>query len=190
MSSFKTRSNNRLITSKHYASIIAKYNELYAKQGKVNRSKFYRDFVQPLIPSVSRRSWLLHVSKFHLQAGLQAAHSLEILDQTKVIKEMKRDTRQDTNNQENILLLNLQSAEVATRQGIAGALNIGMEALNEILDHPESLSPKDRADLLFKAMKAQDSRIKAVAILSQEGREQAKFQKAFDDAAYTPTENQ
>ena len=47
-----------------------------------------------------------------------------------------------------------------------------------------SLSPKDRADLLFKAMRAQDSRIFAVAAVKKDKREEKAFQKSFNDAAY------
>ena len=80
------------------------------------------------------------------------------------------------------------SNEIAIKLGIQRALNIGAGALEEIFRNPQLMTTKDAVDLLFKAMKSQDSRIGAVAKIRKDNREQTAFQKAFDKASYSDNE--
>lgn len=166
------RSNNRLTTSLFYGEILKEFNVWFARDGKVNNKKFYREIVVPRVPKYSYEAFRQFIKKFETSAGLEVAF----------LGQLHKDTLPSL--EENKVILNLRDSAVATREGIARALNIGVDALNEIIEHPEILSPKDRAELLFKAMKAQDSRIGATAKIRADVREQAKFNKTFSRAAY------
>ena len=61
------------------------------------------------------------------------------------------------------------------------------EILKKYKDAPEKLETWEKkilADSLFKAMKAQDSRIHAIGKVREDGREEEKLNRAFEDAAY------
>jgi len=82
----------------------------------------------------------------------------------------------------------LTNAE-ATQKGINASLNVALLTLQELLEHPELLlkiPPAQRIELLFKAMRAQDSRISALKSVREDNREQARFERAFENAAYNP----
>ena len=58
--------------------------------------------------------------------------------------------------------------------------------LKKYKDAPEKLETWEKkilADSLFKAMKAQDSRIHAIGKVRDDGREEEKLNRAFEDAA-------
>jgi len=170
-------STNRLVHSKFYAEILKEYNENFARDGRVNAKKFYENFIVSRIPKYSLQSWYQFLKKFETTAGLVAARVGAIV----------LSTPNNPNNrakQENSLLNGMMDSAAATRLGIARALNIGADALQEILEHPELLSHKDRARLLLEAMRAQDSRIAATARVRQDKREEIAFQSVFGDAAY------
>lgn len=175
--------NNRLASSPHYASILHSYNELFREKGKVNGKKFLREVIQPLIPDYGYDSWKEFLRKFKTEAGLAAVNYGVEITHTPLIKPAIPNKLAP--NEERKLLANLKSADVATREGIARALNIGYDALLEIIENPNLSNPLDRADLLFKAMKAQDSRVIAAAKVNKERRETQKFNRMFDAASYS-----
>lgn len=75
----------------------------------------------------------------------------------------------------------------ATSRGIEAALKIGTNTLEAIANDPSQLmmmSVKDRTDLLFKAMRAQDARVNVAINARREVRAHKAFQHAFDEAAY------
>ena len=75
----------------------------------------------------------------------------------------------------------------ATSRGIEAALKIGTTTLEAIANDPAQLmllSVKDRTDLLFKAMRAQDARVNVAINARREVRAHKAFQHAFDEAAY------
>ncbi len=86
------------------------------------------------------------------------------------------------NGEENTLQNNLLSNEMATQLGIQRALNIGASRLKEILENPQLMTAKDAIELLFKAMKAQDSRIHAASKIREDNRQQTMFEQAFIEA--------
>lgn len=167
----KTNSANRITTSKHYAEILTQYNTLYAQNGKVNKKKFWREVIVPLIPDYSYTAFQKFTLGFETQSGLLASQASII-------------PASPERQAEAALMENLKDSSLATRQGIAAALNIGVDALTELLSNPNLLAPKDRIELLFKAMKSQDSRIMATAKVRQDNREEIAFQHIFGEAAY------
>ncbi len=165
-------SNNRLIKSGQYSRIMRLYNLELTTKGKCNASKFYREVIQPSVPNYKLNSWLAFLKRIENDVDLVVARANAALASTS--PESATMALQET----------MIDAATATRLGIARALNIGADALNQILDHPELMSPKDRADLLMKAMKAQDSRIHATAKIRQDSRQQTAFDVVFTEAAY------
>ena len=169
----KALSTNRLASSPHYARILHEYNELLATKGRVNNLKFYRENILPVIPTYSIPSWYQFLRRFKSTAGLISAQVVNQAPNTL--------TAEEENKLQNTLL----ASDVATKLGIQRALNIGATSLERLMVNPELMTVKDAADLLFKAMKAQDSRIGAVAKIRRDRREETAFQKAFDRASYS-----
>ena len=170
------RSNNKIARSKFYPEILQEYNTRFSRDGKVNKKRFFMEVVQPRI-KISYQAFTTFIAKFETEAGLQA---VAILDRVNAANGTPISAAATEVNAIKIL----KDSAVATREGIARALNIGVDALQEIIDHPDLLSAKDRADILFKAMKAQDSRIGATAKVRADVREQVKFNKTFSRAAF------
>lgn len=164
--------DNALTTSPHYGEILKEYNDRFARDGKVKLLPFWRDIVSLRVPGFSYQSFRNFVMKFETAAGLEM-EKFQTLHPT-AIPEVEQ----------NRAIVQLKDAAVATREGIARALNIGLEALQEIIDNPHLVSSEKRAALLFQAMKAQDSRIAATAKVRHDVREQVKFNKMFSRAAF------
>lgn len=171
----QVHADNKITSSKYYGEILKEYNDRFARDGKVQLKKFHAEFVLPRI-KVSYELLRRHIKQFETSAGLIAARAAIPNNVNPAIEA-------------NRAIIALKDSAIATREGIARALNIGTEALQEIIDHPELLSPKDRASLLFQAMKAQDSRIGAAAKIRHDMREQVKFSKTFSRAAFVGGED-
>jgi len=166
------RPNNRLVASPHYGNILREYNERHAKDGSVNEKKFYEEVVAALIPDYKIGAWYKFIHRFKTTAGLVVANVVA------------NQQRVPAGPEEEKLSTALLSNESATQIGIKSALNLGAKALDDLINNPHLLSPKDRADILFKAMKAQDSRIHAIGKIREDNREEEKFNRAFSDANY------
>lgn len=173
--------NNKLASSVHYGTILKEYNKVFDAQkekGKrVNDGEFWKNFIIPLIPDYQRQSWYYFLRKFKTQAGLTAAYNTD-LGREIAVKEERGLVQED------ILGEKLLTNEVATSQGIRKALNIGKEAFDLLVNHPEELSVKERAAIFFQAMKAQDSRIHALGRVKEDAREDMKMRQAFEQSAY------
>ena len=167
----KALSSNRIATSPHYGKILAEYNDQLAKNGRVNNKKFFELVVSPLVPDYSLQAWYQFVNKFRTTAGLVAAN-------------VGVAPRSDPALEESKLENTMMTIQQATSLGIQRALNIGAARLKQIMENPELMTAKEAADLLFKGMKAQDSRIHAVGKIREDNREQEKFDRAFDAASY------
>ena len=169
-------SRSMLAKNPRYAEIISVYREQFVAQGgKVNEKKFWEQHIHPIVPNYGLKAWYQFIDKFRKSAGMAASLAVEAASAGPVTQE------------EGKLEAALMSNETATQLGIRSALNIGAKALESLLKDPMSLAamtPTARAELLFKAMKAQDSRIHAIGKLKEDGREQAKFDKTFGGAAY------
>ena len=172
------KAHSKIITSPHYGEILKEYNKVYARDGKVNNLKFYREVISRLVPEYKQRAWYDFVNKFKSVAGLMANGTGE----TELVV---------PGEQERELIFNFAADKIATSQGINKALNFGTVAIEKLVEkfsqNPESLTTREllkMSDFLFKAMKAQDSRIHALGKVNEEKREDMKMQRAFDNAFY------
>jgi hypothetical protein len=158
-----------------FATILAQYRQQFiASGGKVNEKKFFEEYIHPLKPDYRMRNWYNFINKFKKQTGMVAALAVEAASIGPVLTEEKK------------LETVMMSNETATALGIRAALNIGAKALESIVNDPSillTMTVKERADFLFKAMKSQDSRIHAIGKLKEDGREEAKFNKTFGSGA-------
>ena len=174
----KALATNRLASSPQYEKILHEYNQEFQRtSGRVNESKFYREVVLPALPNYHIQSWYQFLRRFKGTAGLISAH---VVDQ---------GARSVSADEENKLQINLLGNDVATRLGIQRALNIGSARLEEIMLNPQLMTTKDAVELLFKAMKAQDSRIHSIAKIKEDTRKQSEFEQLCDMAAYGGREN-
>jgi len=167
------RSTNRLIKSRHYGKILQEYNAVYQRDGKVNSFKFYHEIVKPLIPGYGLGAWYNFLTRFKNATGLMAVTLIN-----------EGHLAVDPDKEERVLAGGMLSNDIATRQGIQSALNIGANRLRELNDNPQLMTAKDAIDLLFKAMKAQDSRVAALGKIKADSREEEKFNREFNKAAY------
>ena len=177
MHTVKALSTNVLATSPQYGNILQEYNRQMKEHGKVNAAKFHREVIAPLVPGYSKASWYQFLRRFKTTAGLAAAN-------VAVMQGRGNSEGPSGEIEEANLEQNLMSNEMATQIGIQRALNIGAERLKEIMENPELMTPKEAIDLLFKAMKAQDSRIGAIGKIREDNRQEEAMQRAFKDAAY------
>lgn len=162
------RYNNQLVRSEHHDAIMAKYHERLAAAGKVHLKDFHREIIQPLLPGYGYNNFVIYINNLKADAAAGVALAPAVAQSPAVQEAFKT----------------LMKADEATRRGIELALNIGASALEEIAKDPSKLSVKDRALLLNAAMRAQDSRINAMARVRQDKREQLAFEHVFGDAAY------
>lgn len=164
-------STNILATHPSYAKIITAYNELLVKNGKVNNLKFFREVILPEIPEYNVPSWYQFLRRFKTEAGIVTV---------KVNNIQIHSSKSSENNLSTTMLSNAQ----AQTDAIASALNISASALKDIMENPEMLSAKDRAELFLKVMKAQDGRVKAIGGLRADNREQERFDRMMDSGAF------
>lgn len=168
---------NKVATSPHFGRILQEYNDRLARDGRVNEKKFYQDIVAGVVPGYSLMAWYQFIRKFRLPSGKLAVNTVVAIPSTVV-------TPTEIMEQKDKITNTMLSNQQATQAGIQAALNLGGQALLELLQNPQLLTPEKRADIMFKAMKAQDSRIHAIGKVREDDREQKKFDRAFDNAAY------
>lgn len=167
------RTTNRIVSSRHYAQILHEYNERFERDGKVNASKFYNEIIKDLIPNYSLQAWCRFIKRFKTMTGLATANAILLNKEhtTPTIEENKLGT-------------NMLTSAKATQLALQQALNIGLERLAELKEDPSKLSFKDAVDLIFKAMKAQDSRARVIKEIREDNREEEKFNKMLNEGAY------
>lgn len=171
------RSDNKLVGSKHYGTILREYNKQYSETGRVQGRNFYNEVITPLLPDYSLSAWYQFIRKFKNEAGLEVINkfpSQDLVPGDPSIEEGKFKTNQD-----------------AISSGISDALTLGATFYNALLkkynESPASLEAWERkilADSLFKAMKAQDSRIHAIGKIKESNREEEKMDHLFETGAY------
>lgn len=172
----KALATNKLANSPAYPKILNKYNEILQQEGKVNNKKFYEQYILPEIPSYHLQSWYAFLKRFKLEAGLVVAEVLP----ADVGPHAANEKAPAVEALRTTLLTNSE----ATSKGIQMALNIATDRLQQIMENPQLMTAKEAIDLLFKAMKAQDSRIHAVGKIREDNREQEKMDRAFAGAQY------
>lgn len=162
-----------LTTSQHYPNILEQFCIELRKKGKVNRQRFWREQILPLIPNFNRDDFYRYLHKYEPSVELTA---------NRVIKNFTSGEGLIT--QEEKVRELLSTAAVNVQIGVAAGIKVGSEALQEMIEHPERVPPEDRARFIFDAMKAQDSRIRAIAEIKKDAREERAFNKVFEDATY------
>ena len=138
------------------------YETELRRNGKVMLSRFHREKVQPLIPGLSYPAFLERMKR--------------------VRKRTAQKTVQKTINEESITAIS--EVQEDTIRTLSNILRIGADTIRQIIEDPDSLSPKDKLDLFFKAMKAQDSRMVTIAKVKREDREATRFMEKFAEQAY------
>jgi hypothetical protein len=170
----KALSTNTLVNHTAYPKILQMYNEELQTKGRVNNKKFYEEVVRKEIPSYSMGSWYFFLKRFKQRHGIVAVE--KVVDSPNSLSEKK--------DGETAIVSTMLSNQEATAQAIQRALNIGNDRLKQIMENPSLMTAKEAIDLIFKAMKAQDSRIHAVGKVREDNREEEKMQRAFDNSAY------
>lgn len=167
-----------------YDGIVAKYRKLVldsrAEGRSLNKKQFWLEEVAPKVrdyPYKKFFGWTLaHARKMKDVRYGAATDGIEVISKNNLITKIE-------------VKGGVEEIAESTRQNIALALKIGAEAMKEIEANPELVPAKDRALLGFQAMRAQDSRIGALAVLKREKREDLSFQQSFGDAAYESGED-
>lgn len=177
----RAQARNKLATHPSYPKILAKYNELFCKHGHVNNGKFYREYILPEIPDYHIQSWYQFLRRaFKKEAGLEEAVVGDAYDAYK--KALNKPIGKEV--VERALSENITLSDEATARGIRLALNVGTAALQKLMENPEKLLMKEAIELLFKAMKAQDSRARVIKEVRQDVREEEKFNKMLNEEIY------
>lgn len=145
------------------------YNALLKRDGRVNNKKFYEEVILPEIPSYDMSSWYKFLKRFKTEIGIVPITPAAPVVQGEAGKE---------------LAATLLTNHEATQRAIQAALNISADALQQILENPELLPVDKRAELFVKIMKAQDSRVKAIGGIRADNREQERFDRMMNNAAF------
>lgn len=167
--------------------------ELYEKEvvnGSNDISNFYKETVTKLIPGYSRGAFYKMVNRYGGR-GLRPISFIRDASGAITAFELTEAKPGDADLSPSITAP-ASSGPVfdparSTSRGIEAALAIGTRALEEMLTDTDALAkmtPKDRAELLFKAMRAQDARVNVAINARREVRAHKAFQHAFDEAAY------
>ena len=173
----RTLSTNTLATHPAFPKIVEAYNSRLKERGKVNAKKFYEEVILAEIPTYSLQSWYYFLKRVSTTDGIGevSVHSPATVNVEPASADAALTDLRTT------LLTNSE----ATQRAIQAALNISSDALQQILENPELLSMKERAELFVKIMKAQDSRVKAIGGMRADNREQERFDRMMDSAAYS-----
>ncbi len=160
--------HNALAKSPHYDDVMREYGRQMNDAGQVPLAEFFKKHVAPIVPEMRYESFRVFIRKFEMDS----------------LRDGNKDFMPLTPSATGVMK-KLMKGDEATRKGIELMLNIGASALEEIAAHPEKLTPKERVQLLPIAMRAQDSRINAMARVRQDKRDQLAFEHVFGDAAYS-----
>lgn len=167
--------SNRLASHLAYPKILSEYNARLARDGKVNAKKFYEEIVSKEIRDYSMSAWYQFLKRFETPQGLSVmgvkpregslttSEGAPVEDETKII---------------------IVDNQRATADMIQRVLNISAHAAQAVLDDPDLIPYEKRIELGLKVMKAQDSRVKAIGGMRADMRDQERFERAQDSAAY------
>lgn len=168
----KAAKSNALVHHPAYAKILHQYNEDLKRDGKVNNKQFFERVIAPEMPNYPMSSWYRFLKRFKLEHGIVEA----------VLHDGAPRTIDD--EAQTPVASTMRSNVIATAEMIQRILNISADAAQKIMDDPSLLTQKERVELGLKAMKAQDSRIHAIGKVREDNREQERFDRAFDGAAF------
>lgn len=170
----KALPSNILANHPSYRKILNEYKIQLERDGKVNNKKFWENIILPEIPTYALQTWYSFLNRYKTATGIQEA---EVISTPTSNSEMRSVATEE-------FKVALLSNKDATSKGIAHALNIGADRLQQIMENPQLMTAKEAMDVFFKAMKAQDSRIHAIGKVREDNREEEKLTRAFSDDAY------
>lgn len=165
-----------LMEADFYEEMAAEYNSIISSAGKVNRSAFYAQRIAPRLPDFTAGLFYRFVARYADKSGRLPGAKAVVAARNEIIEKEKKS----------IESLLARSSKF-TQEGIATAIALGNITLQECLENPGLLTANERIKLLFDAMKAQDSRVRALAELKKDAREQKVFDKVFNEAVYLDT---
>jgi hypothetical protein len=174
-----------LMESTRFPEMVEEFN-LRVVNGPLSINKFYTTVFSKTMPDFSKSFFFKYFSRFSNEGKSNII--LKYDNDGKVLSVEPPPSPQ-------ALVVSLaqelapanQDQDRATSRGIEAALKLGAKALEDLLEHPEELAAipyKDRVEILFKAMRAQDARVNVAINVRKEGRANRVFQSAFDEAAY------
>lgn len=82
------------------------------------------------------------------------------------------------------LMEKISDAQEHTIRTLNAMLAIGEDTIRKILMDPDSVSPREKLDMFFKAMRAQDSRMATLSRVKREDLESRLFMEKFANQAY------
>ncbi len=173
----KALPNNILVNHPAYPKILDAYNTILKADGRVNNKKFWSEVILPEIPTYALQTWYSFLHRFKTQYGIAKAEV--------TFNGPYNAPRETIAEEEKGISTTLLSNQAATVALVSSVLNISALAAKKLIEHPELMSEKDKIELGFKVMKAQDSRIHAVGKIREDSREQEKFDRAFDSAQFS-----
>lgn len=175
--------NPPIVRHAAYPQIVAEYNKIIERDGKVITLRFYLEFVQPR--GIGKSAWYNFVKKYATKNGLPFENISAVPQIVKIPDGVTPAAPLTGETVSDVSIVERVDAPTAIQRGIATALNIGLDSLQRIMSGKAVLSEKEKSELLFKAMKAQDSRINAVARMRKDRRDEVAFDKVFGEAAYS-----
>lgn len=178
---------NRLTLSPHYASIMEKYRAEFQKSGRVALKTFHEENIKPILPGFSYVSFCQFMRRAQIDAeqkseGIEAP--LPTVGPGAATPALPVGTTDPVVAHTAKIAEMMANMNANTKKGLALMIGIGLSALEEIAKDPSQLSARDRGLLLAAAMKAQDSRVGAIAKVKQEARDEAAFNRALNTAIY------
>lgn len=178
----KVTIRNRIVNHHAYPVILDLYNKELKEKGKVNKRRFFNEVIVPKIPNYTEASFYAFCKKFETEVGLAAATVQDYAHTISVPVSDAAATELATTMMEN---------KRAEAKGINAALNVGAKFYEQLWEKyntdPSSLTSFEASclkDVMFKAMKSQDSRIHAIGKVREDDREEQKLRKTFDASAY------
>lgn len=181
----KIRRDNVIGSSPYYGEIMKTYNERMQSEGYVNKREFFLEVVKPKV-NCSERTWYGFIKNLELTAGVMdtVRQKKQESDTPQILLPAEEIGPNEIASTQQQIVTRMADNATATRNLISRMLNIGADAAQELINNPEKLSAEKRVDIALKAMRAQDSRIFAVAAVKKDRREEKAFQTSFNDAAY------
>lgn len=184
----RTLSTNKLTSHPSYNKILASYNSLLREKGKVNSKKFYQEVILKEIPDYSISSWYFFLKRFKTTIGIAPPTQVITASQRARENASKGIARLESEHvpteEENQTAITIQTNQQATIAMVQSILNISAKAAQEVLENPDLISYEKRIELGLKMMKAQDSRAKTIGAMRADNREQERFDRAMDNAAF------
>lgn len=170
------------------SEIISTYNEWLKRDGKVKAKTFHREVILPIAPEASLSGWYDFLRRFRSEDGAITEQPETGNKDVATIEDYPDNAPAALVTSVEEVKKTLLTMNEATKSVMALAMNISVQALQEMIENPESVPLAKRAELFAKVMKAQDSRVmtqvKALGQMRNDEREQQRFERMMETGAY------